>query len=215
MAELDAVPGQHNPDDEADRELIAAWRGGNTRAGDQLTVKYFPQIRKYFVRRAPEEYEDLNATTFMRLSKSYANYRGEATVRTFIYSIARNVLREHLRALSRRPEFDPITTSLFEAYGRRPSSILAEHEEHQILLDALQELTSEDQDLLELRYWTELTGPELRELFGIPEGTVRSRIGSSLGRLRKKFHEISEQPREFSDELLERWMQEAGHHSSG
>lgn len=34
----------------------------------------------------------------------------------------------------------------------------------------------EDQILLELYYWEELGGPALAELYGVPEGTIRTRL---------------------------------------
>jgi RNA polymerase sigma-70 factor (ECF subfamily) len=211
MAEdIDSLPGDvANSVDVRERAALQAWAQGNSRAGDKLTVYYFPRIRAYFHRRAPEEYEDLSNETFLQLAKSKDNYRGDGTVQVFIYSIARNVLRQHLRKLGRTPDFDPYTTSLGEAYGKRPSSSLVHREEHRIMLDALQDITSDAQDLLELRYWQELTGPELRDLFGIPEGTVRSRLTAGLKQLRKKYDEISMQPgRELSEQVLERWMRE-------
>jgi RNA polymerase sigma-70 factor (ECF subfamily) len=209
----DALPGdRRDPDDEADRQLFAAWAGGDKPAGQRLTVKYFEPIRAYFIRRAPEEYEELLQKTFLGLAraKDENKYRGEATVRIYIYCIARNVLRTHLRDLRRRPEFDPISVSLLEAYGRRPSSMLAEQQHHRILLDALQEIPSAEQDLLELRYWRGLTGPELRDMFEIPEGTVRSRLHTAIERLRTKFQDLSERPRDVSTEELERWLVELG-----
>lgn len=199
------APDDDPPDeDSVDRKLLREWAGGDVRAGDQLTLKYFDPIRSYFVRRAPDEHEDLVNKTFLGLAKSKDKYRGECTVRVFIYSIARNVLRGHLRALQRRPDFDPITTSMCEAWGRRPSSMLAQRQHRGIMLDALQEIPSEQQDLLELRYWQDLSGPELRDLFEIPEGTVRSRIAAAIKQLRTKFEEISE--RQVSEEDLARWL---------
>src|SRR5690606_7311647 len=153
-----------DPNDVVDRELLARWVDGDLRAGDGLTRRHFVSVQRYFIRRAPEAQEDLVQDTFVRLSTSKANYRGDAPVRVFIYRIARNVLRMYLRGLGRQPGFDPLSSSLAAAHGRRPSSALAAMEEHTILLNALQEVTSEDQDLLELRYWRGLTGPELREL---------------------------------------------------
>lgn len=192
--------------DDLDRELLTRWADGDARAGDRLTVHYFNAIRRYFVRRVPEEHERLVQDTFMHFAASKANYRGEASVRVFIYSIARNILRDHLRSVRRQPAFDPYTTSMREAWGRRPSSMLAEHQHHRIILDALQEIPSADQDLLELRYWRGMTGPELSALFEISEGTVRSRIRAALKRLRAKYEEVSE--RGVSVDDLSVWLGE-------
>jgi RNA polymerase sigma factor (sigma-70 family) len=210
MVSVDELDGDGpDPHDHVDRELLTRWLDGDLRAGDELTRRYFMSIQRYFIRRAPEQQEDLVGDTFLKLAKSKANYRGEAPVRVFIYRIARNVLRMYFRGLGRQPGFDPLTSSVVAAHGRRPSSALAEMEEHSILLNALQEISSEDQDLLELRYWRGLTGPELRDLFNVPEGTMRSRIGAALKRLRSKFDELSHKPEsDVTEETVERWMLE-------
>lgn len=195
-------------DDDRDRELLEAWCGGDKRAGELLTTKYFDALRAYFFRRAPDEYEDLTSLTFTKLAESVCNYRGEGTVRAYIYGFARNVLLHHLRALQRHPRFDPLTSSLLDAYGRRPSSLLIDQENHQIMVDALQEISLPDQDLLELRYWGGLKARELSVLFEIPEGTVSSRLHYAIQKLAAKFREVSERSREPSEEELIRWMSE-------
>jgi RNA polymerase sigma factor (sigma-70 family) len=198
-----------DPGDAIDRGLLARWVDGDPQAGDELMRRHFIGIQRYFIRRAPEQQEDLVQDTFVALSTSKASYRGDAPVRVFLYRIARNVLRMYFRSQGRQPGFDPLTSSVAAAYGRRPSSALAGAEEHTILLNALQEITSDDQDLLELRYWRGLTGPELRDLFNEPEGTMRSRIRAALKRLRSKFDEISNKPRsDVTEEMVERWMVE-------
>lgn len=198
-----------DPIDAIDRELLTRWIDGDKQAGDELTQRYFVGILRYFTRRAPEEQEDLVNETFLQFSKSKASFHGDAPVRVFVFRIARNVFRMYVRRMGRQPQFDPLTTSVVVAFGRHPSSILAEREDHSILLNALQEVTSEDQDLLELRYWRGLTGPELRDLFEVSEGTVRSRIGAALKRLRAKFNELSNAPRrQVTEETVERWMLE-------
>jgi RNA polymerase sigma factor (sigma-70 family) len=200
-----------DPADALDGELLQRWIGGDPRAGDALTHRYIQAIRRYFIRRAPEDHEDLVQETFLQLARARASFRHDAPVRVFLYRIARNVLRMYARRMSRRPQFDPLTTSVVAAFGRPPSAVLAQREEHTILLTALQEVASEDQDLLELRYWRGLTGPELRDLFELPEGTMRSRVRAAVTRLRDKFNELSHAPaREVSDATIERWMLELG-----
>ncbi|MFV8754890.1 RNA polymerase sigma factor [Nannocystaceae bacterium ST9] len=202
-----AVP---RDEDREDRELLAEWVAGASDAGDKLTIRYFRRLRAFFVHRVSGEHEDLVQETFMQLSKSKQNYRGEAPVRVFVFKIARYTMLQHLRRVSRRPEFDTFTSSLCEAYGRRPSSMMAESDEHQILLDALQDIPVMDHDLLTFYYWVEMTGPELGDLFNVPVGTIRGRLAAARKRLRERFEEISRLPRERmpTEEAFEMWLRE-------
>lgn len=196
------------PADVWEREQLGRWARGDRDAANQLVNHYFGPICHYFRRRVGHEQEDLVQETFMNLARSAARYRGEGTVRSFVYSIARNVLRDYLRQINRTPELDTYTTSMAQAQGRRPSSMLRESEEHRLLLDAMQDICVEDHDLLALYYWDEMTGPELSTLYGLAEGTIRTRLTAARGRLRRRFIELSELPRERqpTEELVEQWL---------
>jgi RNA polymerase sigma-70 factor (ECF subfamily) len=52
------------------------------------------------------------------------------------------------------------------------------------LAAALGRLTPDEQGLLALRFGRELTVPEIARRLRIPEGTVKSRLHSTLGHLR-------------------------------
>lgn len=200
------------PPDDGHREWMQRWAAGDSRAGDRLTQIYFPVIRRYFRRRMPEAQEDLVQETFLRLAANVAkgSYRGDARVRVYLYGIARNVLFERLHQLNRERSFDPLVSSLHQATGRRLSSLLGERERHQLVLDALEDIPLEQHDLLELRYFHRLTGPELRELLGISEGTVRSRIRAALARLLLAYDARAATPHTLEDieDILARWLDE-------
>lgn len=57
------------------------------------------EIYVYFLRTANDEHlaEDLSQETFLRAFRSALLFRGESTVRTWLFSIARNVLAGYLR----------------------------------------------------------------------------------------------------------------------
>jgi RNA polymerase sigma factor (sigma-70 family) len=210
MATDDEPPTTSELEDRVDRELLAQWVDGIREAGDKLTIRYFRRLRSFFIQRVAGEHEDLVNETCCRLAESKQKYRGEAPVRVFVFGIARNVLLQYLRKKSRQPEFSPYTSSLGEAVGRRPSSMLAETEEHRIMRDAMQDIPVNDYDLLAFHYWTGMTGPELRALFEVPEGTIRGRLAAARKRLRKRFDELSTLPRERlpTEELFEQWLRE-------
>jgi RNA polymerase sigma-70 factor (ECF subfamily) len=185
-----AAEAGHDPlvtTDQRDRALLQRWVAGDTRAGDRLISHYFAGIRGYFLRRVPHEQEDLVQQTFMTLQQAAPKYRGEGSVRVFIYCIARNMLRRHFTNERRRPNFDPNFDSLALVGERRLSSLLAEQQHLHALLDALEELPVTQQDLLELYYWQGLTGTEIKDLFAVSEGSVRGKIQRTLAKLRKLY----------------------------
>lgn len=175
-----------------DLELFQRWCEGDDAAAKQLVARYFNGLRVYFARRLSElEQEDLVQEVFVRLVAARDRFEGRSTVRTYIYSIAKNVYYESVRKLHRpNGVFDPITESLAAVSGRTQSSILAESEVLQLLLDALENIPSEQQELIELHYFHELTFKDLADMFDVPVGTAKSRMTAARQRLLMKFMEL-------------------------
>jgi len=90
-----------------------------------------------------------------------------------------NVCRDELRRRARRPRV--ITIDPPAGAGAGPSTYDVD------LAPALSRLTPDEQGLLALRYGRELTVPEIAALLGIPEGTAKSRLHSTLQHLRAAF----------------------------
>ncbi len=171
--------------DAQDHTLLQRWAQGDKRAGDRLICRYFVDVRAYFIRRVPREHEDLVQETFMALQTAAPRFRGEASVRVFIYCIARNLLRQHISRRRQWTSFDPSVHSIALVSERRLSSLLAEKQHLHTLLDSLEELSVDQQDLLELYYWQGLTGSELKALLEVSEASVRGKIRRALEKLRK------------------------------
>jgi RNA polymerase sigma-70 factor (ECF subfamily) len=62
-------------------------------------------------------------------------------------------------------------------------TIMIRNEEHQNLRRALVMLPSEVREIVVLRYYSDLTVPEIATVMGKPEGTIKSRLSRALLRL--------------------------------
>ena len=93
-----------------------------------------------------------------------------------------NVCRDELRRRARWPRvvaLDPEADAT--TAGGRQSAPLADRAD---LAPALGRLTPDEQALLALRFGRELTVPEIADQLRVPEGTVKSRLHSTLRHLR-------------------------------
>ncbi len=197
------------PIEDPDLELLEKWRAGDRRAGDLLFARHFKGIRTYFFVKFPQEHEDLIQETFSRMVKNRDKFRGDSSLKTYLYRIASYVGQEHLRRRYKvGGDFSPTTSSFADVSGRRQSSILAAREEHRLLLDAIWNLPIEQQDLLQLYYWQDLTGKQVAEIVELPESTVRGRIRLTITRLRKLYKELgaNEHSRELEEDEVEQWL---------
>jgi RNA polymerase sigma-70 factor, ECF subfamily len=87
-----------------------------------------------------------------------------------------NVCRDELRRRSRSPKVIALDPAIDDGMGSRADR----HD----LAPALARLTPDEQALLALRFGRELTVPEIAERLHVPEGTVKSRLHSTLQHLR-------------------------------
>jgi len=133
--------------------------------------------------------------------------RGQSSLRTYLYAIARNELFAYLRKRQRhRNDLDFAELSL-EALGTSPSSYVARGEAQKLLLHALRTLPLEQQLLLELHYWEDMDSTELAEVMALGEGAVRTRLSRARKTLRERMDAMvdSPLPAHASDDDLDAW----------
>jgi len=197
----------------ADEELYRRWAEGDRSAGQRLVDRYLAAISRFFANKAVREVdvEDLVSTTFERCARALGGFRADSSFRTYLFGIAHNVLREHVKRASRDVEVDLGTTSLRDL-GPSPSSVVALAEERALLLAALRAVPIETQIVLELSHFEGLGRAEIAEILGVPPGTVASRLRRGRARLEEALRMLSGSPRQLEATLqgLERWMEEIG-----
>lgn len=159
-----------------DRELLAAWRGGDARAGERLFERHFDAVFRFFRNKIDDGPEDLVQATFLGCLEARDRFRGDASFRTFVFSVAKNVLWNHYR--SRQKDARRVDFSVDSAYGLipSPSVVVAQHREAQDLLEALRRIPVEYQIALELHYWEDMSASELAAVEDIPLGTAKTRL---------------------------------------
>ncbi|MFO0634870.1 MAG: RNA polymerase sigma factor [Nannocystaceae bacterium] len=153
-----------------DVELLRRWHGGDKTAGNELFARHFPALRRFFRNKVGhEEAEDLIQRTMLETVRSAPSFRGEASFRTFIFTIARRELCHHIRRKHRKGgEADlDFSVSSLEALGTSPSGLAAQRQDHQRILAALRAIPLDFQITLELHYWEQLEAKELAEVLGI------------------------------------------------
>jgi RNA polymerase sigma-70 factor (ECF subfamily) len=199
---------------EDEAQLLAAWRGGDRNAGSRLIAARGREITWFFRNKVFHEdaVADLVSQTFLRCVAAKTTFAGETSFRRFVYAIAQNVLREYLRTIGKRAreEIDFEQVCLRSLEPRSMSSLHSEKRQVQALLEALREVPIDDQIVLELKYFEGLSGSELAEVLGVPEGTVRGRLARGLARLRTCVADRLQDPQgsEPSVDELDAWAQD-------
>ncbi|MET8118031.1 sigma-70 family RNA polymerase sigma factor [Micromonospora sp. NPDC005189] len=137
-------------------------------------------VHRYLARRIGPEADDLLAETFLIAFRRRAAYRpAQVDVRPWLFGIATNLLRRHVRqeerryrALARATADRPAQPSpADDAEGRVDARSLRRD-----LSAALATLHRRDRDVLLLTAWADLSYAEIAVVLDIPVGTVRSRL---------------------------------------
>jgi RNA polymerase sigma factor (sigma-70 family) len=166
-----------------DSMLIGRSLRGSPDAFVEVVQRHEAAIHGYLARRAGyQAADDLLGEVWVRAFEARRGYDfGYDVARPWLYGIARNVLREHWRAVQKTdpaapPDtFDPwdeITDRLDSAARVRP------------LLSALRDLPPAEREVLLLVAWEQLTPTEAAAALGIPPGTARSRLHRARTALR-------------------------------
>lgn len=171
-----------------DEELLEAWRAGDTEAGTTLFRRFFGPCRRFFVNKVPErDADDLLQKTFTAIVESRERFRGDASFRCFLFSIARRVLMRYLRDYARRDSKRAIdfNVSSIALLGVTPGSAIALERDQQLVREALQRIPVHFQTIIELSYWEGLTPAELSVTLDIEPTTVRTRLFRARAALAK------------------------------
>ena len=154
-----------------EQQLLAAWRDGDEDAGEILFERYYESLSRFFRSKAGEQAPDLIQRTFLVLVETQARIREGTTFQAYLFGVARNILLEHYRGKRRDGErFDPAERSV-EDFGPTPTTLIAQVQETQLLLQALRKIPVESQMILELYYWESMTAKDIGDVLEIPEGT--------------------------------------------
>lgn len=191
----------------SDVELFQAWRAGDVAAGSQLFARHFDSIYRFFRNKLDSDIEDLVQRTFAACVEGRDRFRQDASFRTYLFGVAHNLLREHLRRKRRSPEPLDLDNLSAVELGASPISIMAARAEEKILLQALRQIPIGSQMVLELYFWEKMTGAEIGALFTIPEDTARSRLRKAKQQLEVAIRKIQAAPHDLESTLsnLDQW----------
>lgn len=195
---------------DADRPLFDAWVAGDRRAGNILLTRHYVRVRRFFLSKDESHYQDLTSRTFEQCIRSRDSFRGEATFRSFLFVIAFRVLCAHLRERRRRDfaEFDPEEHAVVDAGLPAMSSYVFANEQARMLMACLRRLNLKSQTVLELRYWTDLSEPEIQRVLNLrTRAAVAGRLRFAKDALRREWAQVKP-GHTLADADFDAWMAE-------
>jgi RNA polymerase sigma-70 factor (ECF subfamily) len=126
--------------------------------------------------------EDIVANVFLKAWRSAKGYRPSSnTFRRWIFTIARNEIRDYWRASQRT-----LPMVEFDISDERHSEAEADPVEvRRLVQQALSTLTDEQRQVVVLRYFSNKSHEEIAAILGKREGAVRAQLMRALRQMRK------------------------------
>jgi RNA polymerase sigma-70 factor (ECF subfamily) len=159
--------------DPTDAALIERWLSGDERAASALVERHAGALGRYVASFGGRtEVEELVQDTFVRAFGSLDRFRGESSLRTWLFTIAKNLFRDRLRSARVQPRqveiLDAHAVTEHDALDRTVAN-----ETELRMQDAVERLTRMQREVFTLRVAVGLSYREIAEVLGSTEGAAR------------------------------------------
>jgi len=171
-----------------DLRLVESLRQASESAYEELLVRFQQPVYTLALRLLNDQSEacDVVQEVFLKVFRNIGNFRGQSSLKTWIYRItvneAHNARRWFFRHRSReveldtRPEENRNWKEIIPDRSRSPFDAAVDREQHVMIEAALEKINPIFRDAVILRDITDLSYEEIAEVLGVSLGTVKSRI---------------------------------------
>jgi len=171
-----------------DIRLIEELRVGSERAYEELIGRFQQPVYTLALRLLSDQAEacDVVQEVFLKVFRNIGSFRGQSSLKTWIYRItvneAHNARRWFFRHRRREVELDtdPEETrnwnDILPDRSRSPFDVASDHEQHVMIETALDKINPIFREAVVLRDIADLSYEEIAEVLSVSLGTVKSRI---------------------------------------
>lgn len=164
-------------------ELIGRARQGDQAAWVELVRQHQQALFRmaYLLLGDADDAEDVAQEAFIRGYRALASVKDGHPLRPWLLQITKNLARNRRRSARR---YLNALQRWWTEKSRPVASPEGEAIEKELLWQAIRQLSISDQEIIYLRYFLEMPVAETAAVLEVAEGTVKSRLGRALERLR-------------------------------
>ena len=171
-------------DDPSDEALLLRVADSDREAFELLYHRYVRPIYGLALRKLDDraQAEDVVQEAFTSIWRSAQSYRPErGSAGGWLYTVARNATVDRMRrntrvdTISELPELESPDSGPYELAARSDAAWRVHR--------ALEELNTNEREVIELAYWSGLSQSEVASYLNQPLGTVKTRTRNALARL--------------------------------
>jgi RNA polymerase sigma-70 factor, ECF subfamily len=178
-------PGPEERPEATDVELIERWKRGDSRAATRLVGRHSQALARFAASSGEREgIEELVQDTFVRAFASLDSFRGESTLRTWLFTIERRLMLDRRRSERRSRETVPVEESdNVSEYGAL-DSLIAEETQEQVRR-SLAALSPTQREVFTLRVQQGLSYKEIAQVVGSTEGAARVHYHNAIEKVKE------------------------------
>jgi RNA polymerase sigma-70 factor, ECF subfamily len=173
-------------DDEALERLVLEAQGGDAWAFGRIFDAFHEPIYRFIASRVtrPSDAEDLTQLVFVKALEALPRYEVRGIpFGGWLFRLARNTVIDHARTRHDHADLEAASEQATEMAGPDEAALL--RQDLDAVAAALAELTSDQREAIELRFFAGLSAREAAEVMGKQEGTVRGLQFRAIASLRR------------------------------
>ena len=174
---VNSVPAHAAGETSSDEMLIVRIAGGDRLAMQTLFARHRTAVYRWLVRLVGNEAtaEDLLSDVFLDVWRQADRFQARSSVSTWLMAIAR------FKALSARrvrkdAELDETIEATVADPSDNPEIMLQKKNRDALVREALNSLTPDHKEIIDLVYYHEKSVDECAQILGVPSGTVKTRM---------------------------------------
>ena len=141
----------------------------------------------------PAEANEITQETFIAALRSLPSYQEKKSFKAWLYTIALNHSRSHLRRQKALERLRTTLTTFFQVETQKqitPEEAVIQNEKEAQIWSTLKQLDERHRLVVILRYFHELSIAEISEILSVNEGTIHSRLHSAREKLRSALEHL-------------------------
>ena len=192
---------------EAEREMIQRCLAGESKAWDQLFAEHYEPVGRFIFQISStftrEDADEICQEVFLSVVNKLGTFGGKSRLQTWLFRIAANKARDyHAKqvAAKRGGGEVPLSLQAEDEEGNRlidppspdasPIEGILKEEDWRLVTEALAQLGGSCQEILELRYFGDLSYTEISSELDLNEKTVSSRLSKCRAKLETVMRDI-------------------------
>jgi len=176
-------------DDSLDSSLIQRWKEGDERAATALVERHAAALARYVGSLGERDAADeVVQDTFVKAFASLEQFRGDSSLRTWLFTIARRLVVDRRRAFRRRREVGTLEDVDAATEYTALDGLIASEAQRKVW-GAVGKLSPTQREVFLLRVNEGLSYKEIADVAGTTEGAARVHYHNALRTVKENLNE--------------------------